>query len=632
MIYPELNSNFSYAENSYSKSFIGIVTPTINTIGGVFSSSPAGLDINSSNGSINPSLSNIGTYNIEYNNGLCSSTSATLTIDKIVPTIFSEIVTKTYGDQEFSISAISSSTGTFSFQVMDTSVASNTGTNSITITGVGTTTIKINQTADANYSTASKTILLYVAKADPNIFISNIVTRTFGDPDFDLTATSSSTGIFSYVAIDSTIASISSSSVTIAGAGTTTIIVNQASDAFYNAASSSLTLIVYKADPIIYFPDVTKIFGDPDFSISATSSSTGDFAYSIDDTRIVSQVSPIGNTATITNSITARGGNDGASTPPTLFVSIEKAGSTSIKAVQAEDNNYNSASATMSLTILKKNINNPVWYATSTITRTFGIPPFEIILPNVDSNYNGVFNFRSSDSSIASVSSRTVTINSVGTVTLFADISADENYNATTVTVTLVVKKANQSILVEPFPLIKPLKDFSSFTVSATSTSGAPVIISLASGSAASLSGSVGNYSLININQTGLVTITFTTDTSAHPNHNSATVTLVIDVVKTNQNIILIPTPPLLIYYEENLTYKINAFSDSSLNLDYRLISGTNAILNGDTLEISDIGELVVDISQSGNNLFNPAASKSFILKVLQGITILKTLIFLINS
>ena len=77
--------------------------------------------------------------------------TATLTVNKIAPTILSEVVTKTYGDPDFSISAISSSTGTFSYQVMNTNVASNTGTNSITITGVGTTTISISQTADANF-------------------------------------------------------------------------------------------------------------------------------------------------------------------------------------------------------------------------------------------------------------------------------------------------------------------------------------------------------------------------------------------------------------------------------------------------------------------------------------------------
>ena len=73
-----------------------------------------------------------------------------------------------------------------------------------------------------------------------------------------------------------------------------------------------------------------------------------------------------------------------------------------------------------------------------------------------------------------------------------------------------------------------------------------------------------------------------------------------IDVIKTNQNITISPEPPEFLYYEENLTYKINAFSDSFLNLDYRIISGTNAILNGDTLEISDIGEfeLIKKITQ----------------------------------
>ena len=546
-----------------------------------------------------------------------------LTVNKIAPTILSEVVTKTYGDPDFNISAISSSTGTFSYQVIDTNVASNTGTNSITITGVGTTTISIFQTADANFLTASKTILLYVRKADPNIFISNIVTRTYGDPDFNLTATSSSTGIFSFNPLDSSIASISSNTVSIAGAGTTTIIVNQQSDPFYNSGSSSITLIVYKADPIIYFPNVTKTFGDPDFTLSAISSSTGDFAYSINDIRIASQVSSVGTTSTITNSINARKSNNSTSARQPLFISIEKAGSTSITAVQAEDSNYKSGSASMNLTILKKDLDGSVWYPTSTITRTFGIPPFEIVLPNVDSNYNGFFNFRSSDSSIASVSSRTVTINSIGTVTLFADLSADENYNAKTVTVTLIVSKANQSIIVEPFDLVKPLKDFSSFTVSATSTSGAPVIISLAPGSAANLTGTAGSYSLTNINQTGLVTITFTTDASAHPNYYSATVTLVIDVIKTNQNITVNPEPPEFLYYEENLTYTINAFSDSFLNPDYNIISGTNAILNGNTLEIFDIGELKIEISQPGNNAFNPALSRSFIIKILQGMTIL---------
>ena len=183
-------------------------------------------------------------------------------------------------------------------------------------------------------------------------------------------------------------------------------------------------------------------------------------------TRVVSNMLSV-------NTPTTRGrvNQSGSSLP--LSISISRGGSTTITALQAEDNNYNSALASMTLTVLRNDIYNAQWYSSSIITRTYGIPPFEIIDPIVASDYNGIFNFRSSDPSIASVTSRTVTINSVGTVTLFADISQDENYVAKTVTVTLIVLKANQSIIIDPLPIEKPLKDFTSITVSATSTSGA---------------------------------------------------------------------------------------------------------------------------------------------------------------
>ena len=75
------------------------------------------------------------------------------------------------------------------------------------------------------------------------------------------------------------------------------------------------------------------------------------------------------------------------------------------------------------------------------------------------SDYSGVFNFRSSDVTIASISSKDVQINGVGTVTLFADVPADGNYESKTVTVTLEVLKANQSIIIEPLPQ-EVLKNF----------------------------------------------------------------------------------------------------------------------------------------------------------------------------
>ena len=542
------------------------------------------------------------------------------------PTITSsDTIDKIFGDPGFDVTATSSSTGAFSFQIANSSVASITATGSVTINGVGTTSITITQAADPNFSTASKTITLNVVEAIPIITTSpTIINKIFDDPDFSITATSSSTGTvsstgaFSFQIADSNVASITATgSVTINGAGTTSITITQAADANFLTASKTITLIVDKAHPNIYFPDITKIYGDLDFTITATSSSTGSFSYLIDDPRVasISQSNTLNVIPSTNKSITKSPLN-----LTSLLLSISGSGSTTISALQAEDSNYNSATATMTLTVLKNNLLNVDWYSTSKITRTFGIPPFELIDPTVPSDYSGVFNFRSSDVTIASIFSKDVQINGVGTVTLFADIPADGNYESKTVTVTLEVLKANQSIIIEPLPQ-EVLKNFASLTVSATSTSGAPVLVSIANGSAANLSGTVGSYVLSNIDTSGVVTLTFTTDASAHPNYNSATVTLVIDVSKFNQNITIDPPGSEFILFEEDLTYDIDAYSDQSFNnLIYEIVSGTNALINGSTLDIFDIGELKIRVSHPGNNEFN-AASQTKIITVLQGIT-----------
>ena len=214
-----------------------------------------------------------------------------------------------------------------------------------------------------------------------------------------------------------------------------------------------------------------------------------------------------------------------------------------------------------------------------------------------------------------------------GSVILTAHLASDGNYNSTKVTTTLLIDKANQSITVGPIPITQPLKDFSVLPISATvSPSGAPVYISLAPGSAATLSGTVGNYELVSINSTGLVTLTFSTLPADHPNYNPATTVFVMDVVQSNQNITVTPPGPLTIYYSEGLTYSIDASSDSGLAVNYQFISGSGVSLSGNTLSISDIGEKIVDVEQPGNAEYNMAATRRVIINVLPGITVLSNL------
>ncbi len=75
------NASFSYSSGSFCKTGIN-PTPTINTPGGTFTSTPAGLSINSSTGTIDLVTSAVGTYTITYSvGGSCpNSSSASITI------------------------------------------------------------------------------------------------------------------------------------------------------------------------------------------------------------------------------------------------------------------------------------------------------------------------------------------------------------------------------------------------------------------------------------------------------------------------------------------------------------------------------------------------------------------------
>src|SRR6056300_366991 len=196
----------------------------------------------------------------------------------------------------------------------------------VSIVGSGSTVITASQASDSNYNSATVTASLTVVKDNPIIELSD-VNKTFNDEDFSLSATSSSTGAISYSSSDTSVATISGTTVSIVGSGSTVITASQASDSNYNSATVTASLTVVKDNPIIELSDVNKTFNDEDFSLSATSSSTGAISYSSSDTSV----------ATISGTT----------------VTIVGAGSAVIEASQAADSNYNSTTVTASITVEK---------------------------------------------------------------------------------------------------------------------------------------------------------------------------------------------------------------------------------------------------------------------------------------
>ena len=541
------------------------------------------------------SITRAGTTTITVNQSADENYEATSTTFKIfvgkgVSSLNFIDITKTFGDESFTITPTTNSTGAITYTVSDTRIGSATG-NLIAINGAGSTKIKIEQSSDDKFSSKIIYVNLTVLKASHNVIFNDIV-KTYGDPDFLLSFTSSSTGDFSLEPLDPTVVSIIGSNTSILSAGTSIVSVTQMSDSNYKSLTGSFTITVNKANLKINITDIVKNYNDPDFYLSATSSSTGSFQYFPLKPGVVSI--------------------NGSST------TILSADSTVVSVTQAPDLNYNSATTTFTVLINKTDLGIS-WVPS--YNSVFGDPPFNVNQPVFDASYTGSITYSSSDNSIATIDPILGSINilKVGNIILTANFSSDNNYLSNSATTTLSISKSPQSIRVRTLPITKPLKDFSVFSITATSTSGAPVYISMLAGSAATITGSVTNVSLDNIALTGLVTLTFFTKSADHPNYKIESITLTMDVVKLNQNISPPPQPIIYLNYRENLNYTLSATADSGLPVSYLLSPSSIAVLSGDTISFSNVGTSTVDAIQPGNNQYNEAPVMKYIFRILPG-------------
>ncbi|MCW1953298.1 MAG: gliding motility-associated C-terminal domain-containing protein [Flavobacteriia bacterium] len=315
--------------------------------------------------------------------------------------------------------------------------------------------------------------------------LTNTIAKTFGDIDFSNTATSSSTGAFTFTSSDSSVVSVTSTTAdtatsttatfTLQGAGSAIITVSQAASSDYTTATTSFTVTVAKAAANLSDPsDLTKTFLDPNFTVSQTSSSTVALVYTSSNPAVVNLVST--QTASGTFEITG-------------------VGTAIITAHQSETANYLSGTQSFTVTVSKA---TPTVSGFTDITKTYGDGDFNLVQPT--SNSDGAWTYASSNTASATITGGTVKILHSGSIVITATQAATANYNAATISLTLTIDKATQSINIDPLPTTKPLKDFDTIQLTATSSSGSPVIVSLASGSVATLSGTsiFGNSTVTN--------------------------------------------------------------------------------------------------------------------------------------
>jgi len=355
---------------------------------------------------------------------------------------FNSIPTKLNSDPAFSLTATASSGLPVSYMSSNTSVATISG-NTVSIIGVGTTTITASQVGDFDFYAATPVDqTLTVTKLDQIITFSALPSKVYGDPSFNLAATASSGLPVSYVSSNTSVATVSGSTINIVGVGSTIITASQAGNFdYYPATSVTQTLTVNKANQTITFPPLpTKTFGDATFSLTATSNSG----------LPVSYLSSNLSVATISGST----------------VTIVGAGSTIITASQIGNTNYNPATHVNQTQIVNK--------ANQLITFNVipSLCPQETTLLTATSNYPSMpITFSSSNSAIGAISSNTLLGVSEGTIMITAFQAGDNNHNPAS---------SIQNAKVHPIPTI---------TISGPSSSCNSTTLSASGGSSYSWSG-----------------------------------------------------------------------------------------------------------------------------------------------
>jgi Leucine-rich repeat (LRR) protein len=492
---------------------------------------------------------------------------------------FGALDNKTFGDADFGLTAIASSGLGVSYTSSDLTVATIDGI-MVTIVGAGTTTITASQAGDDNYLAATEVQqTLTVEKAAQTITFGALDNKTFGDADFDLSATVSSGLDVSYTSSDLTVATIDGNTVIIVGAGTTTITASQAGDDNYLAATEvQQTLTVEKAAQTITFGALdNKTFGDADFDLTVTASSGLDVSYTSSDLTV----------ATI----------DGNT------VIIVGAGTTTITASQAGDGNYLAATDVQQTLTVEK--------AAQTITfgaldnKTFGDADFGLTATassGLDVSYT------SSDLTVATIDGNTVIIVGAGTTTITASQAGDGNYLAATdVQQTLTVEKAAQTITFGALDN-KTFGD-ADFGLTATASSGLDVSYTSSDLTVATID---GNTVII----VGAGTTTITASQAGDDNYNAATeVQQTLTVEQAAQTI----TFGAL----DNKTFgdadfDLTATASSGLDVSYTSSDLTVATIDGNTVTIVGAGTTTITASQAGDDNYHAADPVAQTLEVME--------------
>ncbi len=568
------------------------------------------------------------------------------------PTITTQPVAATVSagqNATFTVAASGNPAATFKWQKSPDGVAafsdlsdggriSGATTATLTITGALTADAGVYRAVAANGvspDAVSNPATLTVNKASQTISFGTIVAKSFGDSPFALGATASSGLAVSYISTDPNVATVSGNTVTIVGAGSTTITASQAGNADFSAAANvNQTLTVAKAVASVSLSGLTAAFDGQPKPVGVTTTPTGlpvtvtydggatvpsaagsyavvatvnapNHVGSASGTLVIGKAAQtitfaplaqrvfatgdsftLGATASSGLAVTYASSNGAVATVSGNTVTVVGVGTTTITASQAGNANFNAATDVAQPLDIVLAIQTITFAGTELTGKKFGDADFTL---TATSSSGLTVAFASSDTSVASISGTTVTIHKAGTTNITASQAGNSNFGpAVPVVHPLVVAKATAQVALAN--LTHTFNNSAKNATATTTPTGLTVVITYAGTASPSTAPvNAGNYG-----------VTATIDDNNYA--GSAAGTLVIDKAPQTITFAAIPTKTF-----GDADFDLTATSDAGLPVT--LTSGTPAVatVTGNTVKILAGGTTTITATQDGNTNYLPA-------------------------
>ena len=488
---------------------------------------------------------------------------------------FSQTLTKKFSDSPFTLTASASSGLGMTYSSSNLSVTTASGS-VLTFLSLGSADITARQAGNATYAPAKYIKTLTVAAGDQTITFNALAAKTYGNADYNLTATVNSGLTISYSSGNTAVATIAGNVVHIVGAGTSVITASQAGNALWNSATPvDQTLTVNKASLSVTAENKTKFYGDVNPAFTVTYS---------------------GFIGTETVSVI-----DAVPTPSTTATRFSNVGTYSIVPVGGSDNNYTMSPTNGTLTV---NIANQTITFNALPAVSVGDADFD---PGAAASSGLTITYTSSDNAIATIVAGKIHPVAIGTSTITASQAGNSNFNPATSATQLLTVGLAQTITFNALPA-KTYGD-ADFDPAATASSGLAVAYASGNPSVATIvSGKIhitgGGTSVITASQPGNLTYSPATN-----------VTQTLTVNKASQTITFGAIPAKTF---GNVDFDPAASANSGLTISYSSDNLSVATIVAGLIHIDGAGSANITASQSGNSNYYAASD------VIQALTVNK--------